>query len=161
MGTIEITKLGSAVLRKKSRSVGDERERICALLDKMAKVMYANKGVGLAAPQVGVDERVIIFDAGDGLVEIINPEIEHAEGSARSSEGCLSIPGAAVDVARAASIAVKGLNRDFEPVKFSLGGLPARIVQHELDHLNGVLIIDYLSFLKRKVFEKKWRKSSR
>ena len=160
MDAREIKTLGEKCLREKSAPVEKKCGRLCSLLDEMADAMRKSKGVGLAAPQVGINERIIIFDSGEGMIEIINPEISLAEGSGSMVEGCLSVPGLEVEINRAEKIMLKGLDRHFKPVKYSLEDLPARIVQHEIDHLDGILIVDYLSLIKRKVFEKKWKKNS-
>ncbi len=157
----DIKTLGESCLRKKSRPVEEKSAELSSLLDCMAVKMRKTGGVGLAAPQIGINKRIIVFDSGDALLEVINPEISTAEGSECMTEGCLSVPGAEVEVKRADKILLKGLDRNFKPVKYSLEGLPARIVQHEIDHLDGLLIIDYLSLVKRKLFEKKWKKNSK
>lgn len=160
MEEYEIKTLGERCLRVQSAPVAKNREGLCPMLGEMAAAMKRSGGVGLAAPQVGVNERIIILDPGDGLLEIINPEISASEGAECMVEGCLSVPGAEVEVRRAEKILLKGLDRNFKPVKYSLEGLPARIAQHEIDHLDGILIVDHLSLIKRKLFEKKWKKSS-
>lgn len=160
MAVCDIKILGDECLRLKSMPVERGKGDIPSLLKTMKRVMKEKRGVGLAAPQVGINERVIIIDSGEELLEIINPEISTAEGSAQMTEGCLSVPGAEVNVQRADKILLKGCDRSFKPLKLSLEGLPARIVQHEIDHLDGVLIVDYMSVLKRKIFEKKWKKNS-
>lgn len=161
MAEYEIRRMGERCLREKSSPVSENRKGLCPMLDEMAAAMKKSGGVGLAAPQVGVNERIIILDAGDGLVEIINPEISASEGSGCMAEGCLSVPGAEVEVRRAEKILLKGLDRNFKPVEYRLEGLSARIAQHEIDHLDGILIVDHMSIIKRKLFEKKWKKSSK
>ncbi len=160
METRKIKTLGEQCLRENSMPVKEKSEQLCSLLDDMAGAMRTAGGVGLAAPQIGINERIVIFDSGSGLLEIINPEISLAEGDESMAEGCLSVPGALVEIKRAEKILLKGLDRDFKPVKYSLEGLPSRIVQHEIDHLDGILIVDYLSLIKRKVFEKQWKRNS-
>jgi len=108
----------------------------------MAETLYSAKGVGLAAPQVGVAKRVIVIDVGEGLVELINPEIIKFEGHETESEGCLSIPGTVGDVTRAATVEVKCLDRQGKERVFQANGLYARALQHEIDHLDGILFID-------------------
>jgi len=105
--------------------------------------MYAREGIGLAAPQVGVLQRVIIADIGEGLISLANPEILYQDGEALLLEGCLSLPNVAVNVSRKTSIIVRGMNTKAKEVEWELTGLLARVIQHEIDHLNGVLIVDH------------------
>jgi peptide deformylase len=131
----------------------------------MIETMYDAPGVGLAAPQVGVSLRVVIIDVSpreegsSGLIELINPEIILAEGEQIEEEGCLSIPGFVSEVKRKAKVRVSGLNRHGEPVEIEGEGLLARALQHEIDHLDGVLFIDRLSRLKRELLKKKIEKA--
>ncbi len=161
MEDYEIKTYGDPVLRLKSQTVKKTEGDVAGLLDLMAEKMKEKKGVGLAAPQIGISKSMIIFDSGQGLVEVINPEITLAEGSECAGEGCLSVPGAEAEIKRAEKIVLKGVDRNFKPGKYALEGLPARIVQHELDHLAGILIIDHMSRIKRIFFERQWKKSSR
>ncbi|OPZ70566.1 MAG: Peptide deformylase [Firmicutes bacterium ADurb.Bin456] len=108
----------------------------------MAKTMYSARGVGLAAPQVGVSKRVVVMDAGEGLLELINPEIIFAEGEQLDCEACLSIPGLTGEVARAQTVRVKYLDRSGKESIIEAEGFPARVFQHEIDHLDGILFID-------------------
>lgn len=137
------------VLREKAKRVTKLGKNIEKLLDNMRDTMYANKGVGLAAPQIGVSKRVIVVDVGDGLIELINPEIVDAEGSQIDTEGCLSIPGVVGEVARAEQIKVTGLDRTGNKTEISAQGFFARALQHEIDHLNGILFIDKAKNLKK------------
>jgi len=111
-------------------------------LDNMQETMKDALGVGLAAPQVGVSKRVIIVDLEDEVFELINPEIVSSEGTQVDSEGCLSIPGIKGKVSRSEKVVVTGLNREGEMIEIEAEGLLARIFQHEIDHLNGVLFTD-------------------
>lgn len=131
-----------AVLRQPARPVERVTREIRRLLDDMLATMYHARGVGLAAPQVGVQRRVIVVDVGDGPIELINPEVEHAEGCEAGWEGCLSIPGVLAEVERAARVRVRGLDRRGRRVWVEGEGLLARALQHEVDHLDGVLILD-------------------
>ncbi|MBM7855739.1 peptide deformylase [Desulfohalotomaculum tongense] len=142
MAVYEIVKNGDPVLREKAKEVPKITPNIKKLLDNMRDTMYANKGVGLAAPQIGVSKRVIVVDVGEGLFELINPVITESEGVETDLEGCLSIPGVVGEVARAASVVVKGLNRDGKKVRINARGFLARAFQHEIDHLDGILFID-------------------
>ncbi|CAG7622891.1 peptide deformylase [Paenibacillus allorhizosphaerae] len=139
-----IVKEPDPVLREKCVPVSKITPNIHKLLNDMADTMYDAEGVGLAAPQIGILKRVIVMDVGDehGLIELINPEIIEREGEQFGPEGCLSIPGLTGDVRRAARVKVKGLNRDGEEIVIEGTELLARCIQHEVDHLNGVLYTD-------------------
>ena len=136
---------GDPLLRKKSRPVDEITPRIIKLLDDMADTMYfENRGIGIAAPQVGVLRRVFIVDVGDehGLIEFINPEILETSGSQTDNEGCLSVPGKTCPVERANYVKAKALDRDGNEFTVEGEGLFARCVLHEYDHLDGILFID-------------------
>ena len=120
--------------------------------------MYAYKGVGLAAPQIGVAQNIIVLDVGQGLMSLINPEISLSEGTESKEEGCLCLPDLSVTVERRERIQIKGIDRKGNPVNFEADGLLARALQHEIDHLHGTLIIDKLSKLKRDLIIKRLRK---
>ena len=149
MSDLRLRKYGDPILRKKVRwieKVGYEEKD---LLSYMVKIMYKNEGVGLAAPQVGVDKRIIIADTGKELLKLINPQILEGEGEDSLSEGCLSLPEVFVPINRANKIKIEGLNEDKKLVRLTIEGFLARILHHEIDHLNGVLIIDYASSIKK------------
>jgi peptide deformylase len=129
-------------LREKSQAVKKITPNIWKLLDNLADTMYDAPGVGLAAPQIGVLKRVIVVDVGEGLIELINPEIIAARGKDVGPEGCLSVPGAQGEVPRAAAVTVRGLDRHGREREIKAEGLLARALQHEIDHLDGVLFID-------------------
>jgi len=139
---LEIRTVGDPVLRRKAKPVRNVNRAVRALLDDMLATMYAADGVGLAAPQVGVSKRIIVIDVGDGPVEVINPEIVSAEGEESGTEGCLSVPGKAGEVRRAARVRVTGLDRTGRRVWHEAEGLFARAFQHEIDHLDGILFTD-------------------
>ncbi|GEA15080.1 MAG: peptide deformylase [Moorella sp. (in: firmicutes)] len=130
------------ILREKSQAVKKITPNIWKLLDNLADTMYDAPGVGLAAPQIGVLKRVIVVDVGEGLIELINPEIIAARGKDVGPEGCLSVPGAQGEVPRAAAVTVRGLDRHGREREIKAEGLLARALQHEIDHLDGVLFID-------------------
>nr|MBO2494150.1 peptide deformylase [Clostridia bacterium] len=130
------------VLRKESKPVEKIDERILQLLDDMAETMRHVDGVGLAAPQVGILRRVVVIDVGEGLIELINPEILETSGQQQGAEGCLSIPGVRGEVIRPEKVRVKALNRKGEPIEITGTGLLARALCHEIDHLDGILFID-------------------
>ena len=133
------------ILRKKSREVTDIDDRILTLLDDMADTMYDAEGVGLAAVQVGVLRRVVVIDIGDGLMELINPEITERDGRQCEIEGCLSLPGKSGYTMRPETVKVKALNREGKWCVYKGEGLKARAFCHELDHLDGVLYTDNLA----------------
>ncbi len=140
-----IVKEPDPVLREHAKPVPKITPNIHKLLDDMADTMYEAQGVGLAAPQVGILKRVIVMDCGEeygGLIELINPEIIKKEGEQFGPEGCLSIPGLQGDVRRAQKCTVKGWNRDGQEIEIEGEELLARCIQHEVDHLNGVLFLD-------------------
>ncbi|HOM01705.1 MAG TPA: peptide deformylase [Acetivibrio sp.] len=133
---------GDEILRKVSKKVDVIDEKIKTLLDDMVETMYAANGVGLAAPQVGILKRVVVIDVGDGLMELINPEIVLQEGEQIDIEGCLSIPGVAGEVKRPARVVVEALNREGEKITVEGKELLAVALCHEIDHLDGILFKD-------------------
>ncbi|MBQ3603742.1 MAG: peptide deformylase [Clostridia bacterium] len=145
MAIRNIIKKDNPLLRKKSRPVEVFDDRLATLLDDMIQTMYKAEGVGLAAVQVGVLRRVVVIDCGDGLMELINPEIIEREGSQEEVEGCLSLPGESGVTLRPMKVKVKAQNREGKWYFYTGEGLKARAFCHELDHLDGVLYIDRLS----------------
>jgi peptide deformylase len=129
-------------LRKKSKNVERMDAMVVRLMEDMAETMYASNGIGLAAPQVGVSKRVIVVDAGEGLIKVANPKIVKSEGLVEGTEGCLSLPMMFGEVDRAQKVIVKGLDEKGEPFKVEAEGMLARVFQHEIDHLDGILFID-------------------
>jgi peptide deformylase len=142
-GVIKI--YGNPILKKQCPKVPEVDREIRRLIEFMAKVMYSNRGIGLAAPQVGVLARVIVADAGEGLVALVNPKIVSRKGSAVMEEGCLSVPGIHLEIKRPQEVSMEGLNAKGEKVRLECGGLIGRVLQHELDHLDGILIVDRVS----------------
>ncbi len=131
------------VLRKVSGAVREMNAGVRSLIDGMAAVMYAHNGIGLAAPQVGSLRRVIIADIGKGLIALTNPRIIAGFGEDVLDEGCLSLPDIRVNVSRQSSVFVRYIDISGNEEERELNGLTGRVVQHEIDHLNGVLIIDH------------------
>jgi len=142
MSVLDIRRAGDPVLKAKAQPVEKITKSIRLLLDNMVFTMREADGVGLAAPQVGVSTRVIVVDIGEGLIELINPELVETEGCEVGTEACLSIPGMYGDVERFTQVVVQGLDRKGKPVRVAGSGLLARALQHEIDHLDGVLFID-------------------
>lgn len=142
MTVLEIVKHPHPVLHKKAKAVPRVTGPVRDLIDNMLETMYAAPGVGLAAPQVGRSQRVIVVDVGEGPIILVNPEIVYTEGEQAGLEGCLSVPGLVGEVRRAERAAVRGLNRKGEETTVMGQGLLARALQHEIDHLNGILYLE-------------------
>ncbi|BDI31384.1 peptide deformylase [Capsulimonas corticalis] len=133
---------GERILRENSKPVAQFTEDIAELVSRMETIMRDANGVGLAAPQLGILKRIFVYDAGDGFHAIINPKILQRKGEQLGVEGCLSIPGLYGDVLRANEVVVKGMDQYGNPVRLREEGLGARVIQHEFDHLEGILFID-------------------
>ncbi len=146
-----ITKYPNAILRKKATKVQKVTDDIRDILKKMLRTMYTNQGIGLAAQQVGLDIQVAVVDAGEGVLKIINPVILDRSGDDVTDEGCLSLPATLVTVKRARNLTLQYQDEWGKVLKRSFSGLTAKAIQHELDHLNGQLIIDYLPWFKKMV----------
>jgi peptide deformylase len=158
MSLLDIQVLGSPILRKETALVRKIDDEIQRLIDNMFETMYAARGIGLAAPQVGRTERLTVIDVDrERPLVLINPEIVVADGgTAKAEEGCLSIPEVYGDVERPAHVVVRALDRNGEPFEVEATELLARCLQHEIDHLHGKLFIDYLSTLKKKAALAAW-----
>lgn len=150
--------LGSPVLRQRGSDVARVDEEVCRLVDDLFETMEAAHGVGLAANQVGVPRRVAVVDAEGQRFAMINPVIVEAEGRTTAEEGCLSIPEIFGDVTRPERVVLEALDRDGKPFRLEVDGLVARAVQHELDHLDGILFLDHLGLMKRKVLLARWKR---
>ena len=144
MGIYRIRKYGEPILRQKCRRVARLTSRENTVLSQMAATMYKVQGVGLAAPQIGLDEQLFVVDVGEGLIKLANPLILLKDGESVVEEGCLSLPHTMVKVRRASRVMVEGWNENEERVRIEGEGLLARVLQHEIDHLRGILIIDYV-----------------
>lgn len=141
MATRQIRTIGDEILTKNCRYVDQIDDRILKILDDMADTMYAADGVGLAAPQIGVLRNLVVIDVGEGLIELINPEILETSGEQTGSEGCLSVPGKVGEVTRPMNVSVKAQNREGKWLRYEGSGLFARCVCHEVDHLSGKLFV--------------------
>lgn len=140
-----ILSFGDPILRKTAKPVTELNEKIFKILDDMAETLYASDGrAGLAAPQIGFLRRLVVMDCGDGLIELINPEIIEMEGEQIGVEACLSFPGYYGNVKRAQFVKIKTLNRQGESIILTGESYLARCMQHEIDHLNGVLFVDHV-----------------
>jgi peptide deformylase len=155
--------MGDPVLRETAQAVPEVSAELRRLVADMFETMYAAEGVGLAAPQVGLGIRVIVVDPHDEVTKpfaLFNAEVvSTGSETEKSEEGCLSIPGIRDIVERPATCVVEAVDIDGEPVRMEAEGMIARILQHEVDHLNGVLFLDRLSPIKRRMALSKWRKS--
>jgi peptide deformylase len=166
MAILPICKLPDPVLRKKAREITAITPELQGLIEDMAETMYAAPGLGLAATQVGVLHRLIVFDVShrDGgprdLKVILNPCITAGEGEISREEGCLSVADFSAEVRRHARVQVKGLDREGKPIEMTGEGLLAVVIQHEVDHLDGVLFIDRISRLKRGLFLRRLKKQA-
>lgn len=151
LSVLPIRIMGDPVLREKARAVQEFSPSLKRLAADMLETMYESQGVGLAAPQVGISERLFVFDDGEtGPMAIVNPELYEPDGIQDGEEGCLSIPGIYFNVERANRIRVRGYDLDGNPVDLDGEGLLARILQHETDHIDGILFVDRLSEDDRK-----------
>ena len=164
MATLEILHFPDHRLRTRAKPVATVDDQLRRLVDDMLETMYAAPGIGLAATQVNVHKRVIVIDLSkeqDQPLVLINPEIVEQRGVEEMEEGCLSVPGVYERVERADQIKVRALGRDGQAFDLEADGLLAVCIQHEIDHLNGKLFVDYLSQLKRQRIRKKLEKQRR
>jgi peptide deformylase len=166
MTKLDILEFPDPRLRTKARPLAPEQidDRLRALIGDMFETMYAAPGIGLAATQVDVHQRLVVIDVSeekDQPLVLINPEILDRQGSQTCQEGCLSVPGIYADVERADQVTVRALDRDGKPFELTADGLLAVCIQHELDHLDGKVFVDYLSPLKREMVRKRLLKAQR
>ena len=165
MSTIQIVKFPDPILREKAQPVTDSDGTLQQLIDQMVDTLYHVPGLGVAAPQVGKSLQLFVYDMTlrqgetQKLTVLMNPEIIESGGEIIEEEGCLSIPDYWEKVKRAARVMVKGVDRHGKEVRFEAEGLHARLIQHEMDHLNGVLMLDHLSSLKRNILLRKIKKN--
>lgn len=165
MAILEILKFPDPRLRIKAAPVETIDDDLCRIVEDMYETQYANNGVGLAGTQVNIHRQIFTMDASSDQSQkicVLNPEIIHREGEQYEGEGCLSVGGGAYDkVKRAAKVILRGMNLQGEIFELSAEGLLAVIIQHEVDHLNGLLFVDHLSRLKQDRIRKKIEKYSR
>ncbi len=165
MAILEIKKYPEQVLKKVAAPVRDWNGALQSLIDSMIETMYAVPGIGLAAPQVDVSKRLVVIDVSlrEGeeapLIILINPEVVQTDGDTESEEGCLSLPGIVTSVKRADKILVRGYDREGKQIEVEGEGLLSRVLQHEIDHLNGTLLIDRMSPIKREFYKKRLKKN--
>ena len=160
MSSLTIRAYPDPVLKGKSTPVETITDEVRRLLDDMAETMYLNNGIGLAAPQIGESSRLIVVDVqrgeeGDTLLKLVNPRIVEKQGETKSEEGCLSCPDLLVEVNRFETVTVEALLPDGKETRIEAEGLLAICLQHEIDHLDGVLLVDRLSSLRRSLYHKK------
>lgn len=167
MPILKILTFPDKFLRQPTKPVENIDGEIQKVIDGIADIMYEAPGVGLAAIQVGYDKSIIVYDVSlkeekRSLQVLINPKIISSEGKIVSeNEGCLSVPDLRTDIKRSASILVEGLDREGKPLKIEADELLALVLQHEIDHLNGTLIIDHISSLKRQLYKRRVQKALR
>lgn len=142
MSVYKIVTVPDPILRQKAQKVEKVNDGVIRVLENMRDTMYAADGVGLAAPQIGVSKRMIVIDPGDQLIEMINPEIIAREGEQTAREGCLSVPDLVGWCKRSQKITVRGINREGEEIEMQAADMLARVFQHEIDHLDGILFPD-------------------
>lgn len=166
MAIREIRLYPDPVLRKKAAPVKTIDDDLRRLVEDMVDTMYAEPGVGLAAPQIGVSLRLLVTDITvgekpDSLIVLVNPKIVAATGRVTEEEGCLSVPGIRADIPRAESVEIRGWDLDQKEVSVKGQGYLARAFQHEMDHLDGILIWDRMSKIQREVLKNEWKRSQR
>ena len=161
MSLLEILHFPDPLLRQKAAPVAVVDEKIRSIVDNMFETMYSAPGIGLAAVQVNILKQIIVIDTSEDKKQplcLINPEILESHGEEKMEEGCLSVPGIYENVKRASTIKVRFLDREGETIEREIGGLLAVCIQHEMDHLEGTLFVDYLSEMKRNRIRKKLEK---
>ena len=159
MAVLGMRRYGDPILRLLAAPVAAVTPEIKTLIADMAETMWHQVGIGLAAPQIGVSLRIFVMDDGKrGARAIVNPVVSERGGVVKEEEGCLSLPGIFAQVERSKSLRIEGLDGDGQPISFEAQGLQAKIIQHELDHLDGVLFIDRLPPVTRDRIKKKIQK---
>lgn len=155
--TFEIRVLGDPVLRQTAATIEEIDGRIAQMATDLVPAMYQAEGIGLAAPQVGIQKRLFVYDIGQGPEVLINPEILESHGEWVFEEGCLSVPGMSFEIVRPKEIHIIGRNLDGSEISIEADELLSRLFQHELDHLDGVLLLDHLEKPERKAALRRWR----
>jgi peptide deformylase len=150
MPGLTIRQYGDPVLKTRAREVENIDGAVANLVDTMIETMYAAPGTGLAANQVGVQRRIFVYDVGDGAKTVINPRIIESEGEWTYEEGCLSVPGLTWDIVRPNTVHLVGLDLDGNEISVEAAELEGRVFQHELDHLDGILLVEHLDEAQRK-----------
>jgi len=145
-----IRQYGDPVLKQRTREVDEIDGKVASLVDSMIETMYAAPGTGLAANQIGVQRRIFVYDVGEGPRTVINPQIVESDGEWTYDEGCLSIPGLSWDIVRPNAVHLVGLDLEGNEISLEATELEGRVFQHELDHLDGVLLVDRLDEDQRK-----------
>ena len=149
--------LGDPVLRQEAVSIEDIDGRIVRMAEDMIPAMYEAEGIGLAAPQVGIQKRLFVYDIGEGPQTLVNPQIIESDGEWAFEEGCLSIPGLFFEIVRPKQVHLVGRDLEGKEISVEAEELLARLFQHELDHLDGVLLLDHLDRDQRKAAQRQWR----
>jgi len=159
MAVLSVRRYGDPLLRQKSKPVTEVTPEIARTIQDMVETMYQQVGIGLAAPQVGIPLRLVVMDDGKrGTRALLNPRIAERRGSVVAEEGCLSLPGIFAPVERSEWVRVEAHDVEWQPVSFEARGMLARVVQHELDHLDGVLFIDRLPPMTRDKIKRRIQK---
>ena len=153
----QIRVMGDPVLRQEAKSIENIDGRIVQMVDDMVPAMYQAEGIGLAAPQVGIQKRLFVYDIGEGPQTLVNPEIVDSDGEWTFEEGCLSVPGLSFEIIRPKEVHLVGRDLNGNEVSIEADELLARLFQHELDHLDGVLLLDHLERDERKAALRRWR----
>ncbi len=161
MSVLDIHLLGSPVLRERAQEIEVVDDDVRLLIENMFETMAVACGIGLAANQVGVARRVAVINAEGQTFAMVNPQIVAEDGRSAADEGCLSIPDAYAEVQRPERVTLEALDEAGLPFRLEATGLVARAIQHEIDHLDGILFIDHLSPMKRQLLVTRWKKENR
>ena len=159
MALLDVRLYGDPILRRKAMHVQEVTPEFRRLISDMVETMFHQVGIGLAAPQVGIPYRLLVMDDGKGGARaLVNPVITQRSGSVVDEEGCLSLPGIYADVERSKSVTIEATDEDEQPINIEATGMQARVIQHEMDHLDGILFIDHLSPVARDRIKQKIQK---
>lgn len=152
---LEVKKYPEKILRVKCDPVDVIDDGVRSLLADMAFTMHAHRGIGLAASQIGINKQIAVVDIGEGTINLINPKIIDKDGSSAIEEGCLSLPSVCMGVKRSSFVKITALDENGKNISINADGILSTVIQHEIDHLNGILIIDYADFIKRQLIRRK------